>query len=156
MVHALQEVHRVLVSDGVLVDVRPAGESAVVEVVSARESVWVGEARQVASERTHDHAANAALERALRDEWFRREQADRFAYSYYWDSPKEMESYIEEEWAEAYTIEAEVWARLRSAWAVADGDARLRLQLSISRTIWRQQPAAHLRAARHSVPPTEN
>jgi|ABSQ01.1.fsa_nt_gi hypothetical protein len=131
MVHALKEIRRSLVRDGVLVDLRPLADHTRVEVSSSRETLQVGHVTQAPEDLANDEAANRAIAEAVQQGWFTRERQESFLFSYYWDSPSEMQEYVEEEWADFLTIDEELWRKVRSKWAVADGDARLRLPLKL-------------------------
>jgi len=141
MVHALKEIRRVLVRDGVLVDLRPLADRTRVEVSSRRETLQVGLVTQQPEDLADDEAANQAIADAVEQGWFTPEQEESFAYSYYWDSPSEMQAYVDEEWANFLTIDDELWRKIRSMWAVADGDARLRLPLKMLIARYRKIPA---------------
>ena len=67
-----------------------------------------------------------------------REQEEVFPFHYYWDSPGDMRQYVEEEWSDFISIEDDVWKNVRSLWAVADADARVRIQLNMLITRWRK------------------
>jgi hypothetical protein len=129
MVHALNEIRRVLFQDGILIDLRPLIERTLVEVASNRETLEAGLVTQQPEDLANDEAAKQSIARAIEQGWFIQEQEEFFPFSYYWDSPSEMQAYVEEEWADFLTIDEDLWRKIRSMWAVADGDARLRLPL---------------------------
>jgi hypothetical protein len=131
MVHALNEIRRVLFQDGILIDLRPLIERTLVEVASNRETLEAGLVTQQPEDLANDEAAKQSLARAIEQGWFIQEQEKSFRFSYYWDSPSEMQAYVEEEWADFLTIDEDLWRKIRSMWAVADGDARLRLPLKM-------------------------
>lgn len=136
MVHALSEIRRVLIPDGTLLDMRPLAENWPLEVRSAREARPAGQVSDLPHGREDDAAATAALSKAAEDGWFTRVQEEFFSLYYYWDSPSEMEKYIEEEWADFTRLDNNVRKNVRSMWALADGDARVRLRLKILITRW--------------------
>ncbi len=131
MVHALNEIHRVLARGGTLIDLRPLVYLAPVEVASIREIREAGHVSQLPEDLENDEAADRSIAEAASQNWFTHEQEDFFPFFYYWDSPKEMQEYIEEEWADFITIDEDVWKNIRSMWAVADADARLRMKLKM-------------------------
>jgi hypothetical protein len=131
MVHALKEIRRILVRNGVLIDLRPLIDRTLVEVTSNRETVEIGLVTQQPEDLADDEAASGAIAEAVEQGWFIRERGESFPYAYYWDSPSEMKVYVEEEWASFITFDEQLWRKIRSMWAVADGDARLRIRLKM-------------------------
>jgi hypothetical protein len=136
MVHALEELRRVLVPHAVLIDLRPLTGNWPVEVVSGRETVEAGRVSDLPLGLEDDAAANLAMQGAEESRWFSREREEFFSFHYYWDSPREMQEYVEEEWADFIGIEETVWKNIRSLWAVANADARLRVRLKMLITRW--------------------
>jgi hypothetical protein len=131
MVHALKEIQRVLASAGILIDLRPFVDKSPVEVVSGGETHLAGVVNQLPEDIANDEAANKSIEKAAEQGWFILERREFFPFSYYWDSPDEMQAYVEEEWADFVTIPAEVWRNARSLWAASDGHGQLRVQLKM-------------------------
>jgi hypothetical protein len=138
MVHALREICRVLIATGILIDLRPLAAEWPVEVVSARERKLAGEVTDLPQGLADDAAANHAISQAATDGLLRREEEEIFPFHYYWDSPGDMRTYVEEEWSDFISIEESVWNNVRSYWAVANADARVRIQLSMLITRWRK------------------
>jgi hypothetical protein len=138
MVHALEEIWRVLVSDGVLIDLRPLAANWPVEVVSRRERQRAGHVTDSEAALKDDAAANQAVEDAAQRGWCRREKEQTFPFNYYWDSPEQMRQFMEEEWEDFASLEEDLWKRIRSLWAVADADARVRIQVNMLITRWRR------------------
>lgn len=139
MVHALNEIHRVLAPDGVLIDLRPLAGNWPVEVASNREVKAAGRVSDMPTGLEDDQAANRSVAQAASQGRFAREREEFFPFFYYWDSPNEMQDYIEEEWADFITIDENVWKDIRSLWAVADADARLRVRVKMLITRWKKQ-----------------
>jgi len=137
MVHALNEISRVLVRDGILIDLRPLGDRAPVDVVSNRETRQAGNVSQLPEDLADDEAANESIAQAEEQNWFIKEREGFFPFYFYWDSPKEMQAYVEAEWANSVTIEEDEWKNIRSIWAVADADARVRIQMKMLITRWK-------------------
>ena len=138
MVHALGEICRVLTRSGTLIDLRPLAGKWPIEVVSARERREAGEVTDLPQALADDAAANLAMAQAASDGLLVREQEEIFPFHYYWDSPGDMRQYVEEEWSDFIGIEEGVWKNVRSFWAVANADARVRIQLNMLITRWRK------------------
>jgi hypothetical protein len=139
MVHALNEIRRVLVNNGILIDLRPLLDRWPVEVSSKGGNREVGRSTDLPDALDDDGAANQALADAIRRGWFLRERDDEFPFFYYWDTPREMQEYIDETWNDVIRIEDELWSHLRSLWATANADARARIRLKMRITSLRKQ-----------------
>ncbi len=139
MVHALHEIERVLAPDGLLVDLRPLLDQWPVEVAWAGGYEEAGRATDLPEPLADDAAANAAVAEFAASGRLRREREDMFSIYYYWDTPKEMESYIAEQWDDVISIEESVWKNLRSMWAEAAADAQPRLRVKMSITRYRKE-----------------
>jgi hypothetical protein len=139
MVHALDEIRRVLARNGILIDLRPLADRSPVEVVSASETRRAGLVDQLPEDVAKDETANRSIAQVEKRNWFTREREEFFPFNYYWDSPKEMQEYIEGEWADFITIDEKVLQNARSMWSVANADARVRMPLKMLITRWRKQ-----------------
>lgn len=139
MVHALSEIRRVLLRDGILIDLRPLVDEMPLEVVSSSETRVAGTANQLPEDRANDEAANHAIAEADSQNWFIKEREEFFPFNYYWDSPKEAQEHIESEWSNSITVDEDVWRNVRSIWAVANADAQVRIRLKMLITRWRKQ-----------------
>ena len=71
------------------------------------------------------------MSEAIAQKWYTLERKDFFPFFYYWDSPNEMQEYIQEEWEDFARIDDEQWSSIRSIWAVANADARLRIRVKM-------------------------
>jgi SAM-dependent methyltransferase len=138
MVHALQEIRRVLIREGTLIDLRPLAGNWPVEVVSLRATHEVGRVTDLPQGLEDDAAANRTIARAADDGWFLREKEEMFPLYYYWDSPKDLEDYVEENWSDFIAIDQAIYKKLRSVWALADADARVRVRANMLITRWRK------------------
>lgn len=136
MVHALGEIHRVLVPDGVLIDLRPISDRWQIEVVSARGIHETGRFRDLPLWLGDDDAANRAMEQAAANGWFIRAQEAFFPYTYSWDTPSEMEEWINEEWNESLELDDEAKRTTRSTWAISDADSQVRVNVKLLITRW--------------------
>jgi hypothetical protein len=138
MVHALDEIRRVLVPGGSLLDLRPLSEGWPVQVASAREVKETGRVRHFPAEVDADRAAHAALKEAESRGWFGREQAESFPFFYSWDTPGEMEEFIADDWSDAIELDEQVKKATRAAWAIGDAESRVQVRVTISITRWRK------------------
>ncbi|HUE98490.1 MAG TPA: hypothetical protein VMN99_04500 [Anaerolineales bacterium] len=138
MVHALDEIQRVLVPHGILIDIRPLGERWPVEVVSARGVKETGRVEDLPEQVKADVASNEAMKQAEADGWFRREQEELFPFFYSWDTPSEMEEFIADDWADFIGLSDEVRQATRSTWAIADADSRVRMRMQVLITRWKK------------------
>ena len=138
MVHALHEIHRVLAPNGILIDLRPLLDEWPLEVVTTSERKKTGRAVDLAEPLSDDKAANQAVSEIEKRGWFVREREETFPFNYYWDTPKEMREYLDETWDDVIRVENETWEKLKSLWAVANADARVRIQLKMLITRWKK------------------
>lgn len=138
MVHALGEIHRILVPDGILIDLRPIADSWAIEVFSARETYETGHVTDLALGLEDDEAANQAMRNAESKRWFRRENETFFPLHYIWDTASSMEQWIDEEWTNFIGLDDEARRVTRSAWALGDGDSRIRVRAKMLITRWKK------------------
>jgi len=138
MVHALSEIRRVLIPNGILIDLRPVLDHWQVEVASAREVRETGRMQDFPLGLADDEAANRSMAQSEERGWLRRDQEEFFSYYYSWDTPKEMEEWIEEEWHGFIELDEETKRATRSAWAVGDADTQVRLRVKMLITRWRK------------------
>jgi hypothetical protein len=137
MVHALSEIRRVLTADGIMIDLRPMLDSWPIEVVSAREIRRTGQIQDLPPGLADDEAANRSIAQAEQNGWFIREGKDFFPFSYSWDTPSEMEEWIETEWHDFIRLDDDPKRTTRSAWASADADARVQVKVKMLITRWK-------------------
>ncbi len=137
MVHALSEIRRVLIPNGILIDLRPVLDRWQIEVASIREVREMGRMQDFPVGLEDDKAANESVAHAAQNGWFTREQYEFFSFTYSWDSPKEMEEWIEEEWEGFIGLNEETKQATRAAWASADADARVRVKVKMLIAKWK-------------------
>jgi len=138
MVHALEEIRRVLVPNGILIDLRPLADNWRVEVVSLREVKRTGRVEDLPVQTDGDISANDAMREVEKRGWFKREQDELFPFFYSWDTPSEMEEFVDDDWSDFVGMEEDTRRATRSAWAVADGDSRVRVRVEIWIARWKK------------------
>jgi hypothetical protein len=138
MVHALEETRRILVPSGVLIDIRPLADQWQVEVVSARGFEETGRVTDLPDQTNADVASNEAMREVESRGWFSREQEEFFPFFYLWDSPREMEEFIATEWTDFAGLSEDVKQATRSAWALGDADAAVRVKVKMLITRWKK------------------
>lgn len=138
MVHALEEIRRVLVSDGVLIDLRPLAGQWRVEIVSSRELRQTGSVTDLPAGLEDDAAANRAMAEGESRGWFLRESEELFPIHYVWDTARDMEAWIDAEWEGFLTLGEETRRATRSAWALGEADSRVRVEVKMLITRWRK------------------
>lgn len=142
MVHALEEVRRVLVPGGILIDIRPFADGWQVEVASANEIKETGRVDDLPESVSADIASNQAMQEVESRGWFRREQEEFFPFFYSWDTPSEFEEFVAEDWSDFIGLSEEVKKATRAAWAIGDADSRVRVRVKILITKWRVTDAS--------------
>ena len=138
MVHALEEVRRVLKPDGILIDIRPLNGQWPIEVVSTRESRETGHVDDRPEPLNADKSSNKAVKEVEAHGWFNREQEEYFPFFYSWDTPSEMEEFIAEDWSDFIVLNENTKVATRSAWAIADADSRVQVRVKILITKWKK------------------
>ena len=137
MVHALSEIRRVLVPNGILIDLRPVLDQWQVEVASIREVREMGRMHDFPVGLEDDKAANESVSHAAQNRWFIREHEQLFPFIYSWDSPNQMQEWIEDEWEGFIQLDEQTKQTTRSTWASADADARVRVKMKMLITKWK-------------------
>jgi hypothetical protein len=138
MVHALNEIRRVLAPDGILIDLRPLAANWQIEVATSQDFLEAGTLSDSSTGLEDDRAANESMAKAEAQKWFIRQREEFFSFFYYWDSPNEMKEYVDEHWADFITVDETTWKNVRSRWAVANADARLRVRVKMLITRWKK------------------
>jgi hypothetical protein len=138
MVHALEEIKRTLVPLGLLIDLRPLLGSWPVEIAWGNEYREVGRLSDLPEGLADDEAANHAIDEAAHRGWFTLEAGERFPLFYSWDTANDMEEFLREEWDGFVTLEEEVGRAAKSAWAVANADARVRVRVDMLINRWKK------------------
>ncbi len=138
MVHALEEIRRVLIHGGVLIDLRPLADRWPVQVVSGDMQVGAGRIKDLPAGLADDQAANNAIQEAARLGWFVLESELNFPFFYYWDSPEEMLEHIREKWGDFMQVEEQVYSETQKAWENVGADRQVRVQAKMDLTRWRK------------------
>ena len=105
MVHALNRTRRWLRPDGCLIDLHPAGELAHVEVCTPGGVVRVGEVQDESDAKGplgRHHAAELALDEAVANHGWIREERATFTFSSQADSPEEIDAHLRRKWRAAH------------------------------------------------------
>ena len=95
--HALEEIWRVLMANGQLLDMRPISKERPLDVMT-NQGVKKAGVVDVSGRIPNDEAADNALSSVLKRGMFLNSRKHRFDHGYYWDTIEQMESYIEERW----------------------------------------------------------
>lgn len=138
MVHALSEIRRVLIPSGILIDLRPVLDRWQIEVASMREVREIGRMQDFPLGLADDKAANESVAQAAQNSWFTREQEEFFPFIYSWDSPNEMQKWIEDEWEGFIELDEQTKQATRSAWALGDADSFVRVSVKMLISRWRK------------------
>jgi len=137
MVHALDEIRRVLVPGGVLIDIRPLADRWSIGVGSTGRFKESGRVDDLPIQVNADTASNETMKEAEVRGWFQREQEVFFPFLYSWDTPSEMEEFVAEEWYDFAALSEEAKIATRSAWATANADSRVQIRVKILITRWK-------------------
>ena len=138
MVDALSEIRRVLVPNGILIDMRPLAERWQVEVVSSRGVTESGRVDDLPEQVSGDVASNKAMQEVETRGWFMRDSEEFFPFFYSWDTPSEMEEFVDDDWADFIGLSEEDRKSTRSAWAVGNADSRVRVRVKILIARWKK------------------
>ncbi|MBE7436196.1 MAG: hypothetical protein HS100_19930 [Anaerolineales bacterium] len=138
MVHALNEIHRILKPRGILIDLRPVEDNWSVEVVSSTGHRVAGKLMDMPVGIADDNAAFKAMKEVEALGWFSKEKGDEFGFFYIWDTPSEMKSYIDEEWEDFEKLDDDLYRKTSSLWASANADARVRVRVKMWIAAWKK------------------
>src|SRR5512139_4342521 len=116
MVHALEEIHRVLVPGGILLDLRPIADRWPIEIVQNGNPFETGRMTDLQAGIDADLAANQAIEEIIRRGRFEKTKNVTFYLFDYWNDPDEMSKDLTERWADDLKMEENVEKATRTAW----------------------------------------
>jgi len=126
------------VPNGILIDIRPLADNWRVEVASLRDVKRTGHVTDLPEQTNGDLASADAMRAAEASSWFKREQDELFPFSYSWDTPSEMEEFVNDDWSDFVALDEDTKRVTRAAWAVADGDSRVRIRMNVWIARWRK------------------
>lgn len=126
MVHALHEAWRVLVPQGILIDLRPTCTDVPLEILykDGGESAGLVD---LSPGRTHDQAADEAIDSVIREGIFKELKSEYFVFTNYWKSIEEMMVDWKDRWWEDANLSDEVL--LRASLIIKQHHSRARLRL---------------------------
>lgn len=136
MVHALDEIRRILRPGGILIDLRPVEDQWIVEVASSQEIQVSGHLTDLPTGKADDEAAFRTMREVEARNWFGREREQEFPLYYYWDTPSEMQEFMDTEWEDFEKMEADVYRTVQSQWTRANADARVRVRVKMLISRW--------------------
>lgn len=138
MVHALNEIHRILKPGGTLIDLRPLENSWAVEVVDSTGWQAIGRLKDQEIGLADDEAANQAMKTAQANGWFSQSKNTEFPFFYYWDTPSDMKNFIETEWELYEKMDDSLFKQTSAVWASANADARVRVRVKMWIAAWKK------------------
>jgi len=138
MVHALNEVKRVLAPSGILLDIRPEMDQWPVEIASAGNTEQTGRTQDFEGPLKDDETANRIMRNANSDNLLILETHENFPIFYSWDTPSEMEQWIDDEWEGFIKLDKDTRRATRSVWAVANADSRVQIKMKMLIAKWRK------------------
>ncbi len=128
MVHALHEAWRVLLPQGILIDLRPLCKDAPLEIGLTGGSALAGPV-DMSPGIVHEVAADRAIEAVVREGIFTRLQLEFFDFAYYWDNVADMLADMDEYWKGDVILPALVVRRARALFKKYQPQARVRLRV---------------------------
>lgn len=133
MVHALEESWRVLVPEGLLLDLRPRSTDSPFEVIFPKEVKTAG-LIDWSLDLEADTAADQALDEIIRVGAFTVKERDFFDFAYYWDSIDAAVTYIQEEWEGNAQLPKKVIKKARDMQASSRVQTRIRVPVKLQLT----------------------
>ena len=128
MVHALNDIRRVLVPDGYLIDLRPFIEKPPMEVVCGEHVIQAG-AVDESDSFPDELAANDAIYQVIADDRFMLEQSASFELFTYWESPQALKDHVDSR--DFGHVSAETVAQAEKILANCDPGAKFRTRLNM-------------------------
>lgn len=128
MVHALHEAWRVLVPQGILIDLRPYCVDVPLEILS-KEGIESAGLVDMSPDIVDDQAADAAISAVVGEGIFNELMSDYFDFAYYWNSVEEMMVDWDEKWKDNTILPEEVVQQASILYQKHDARARLRVRI---------------------------
>jgi len=110
MVHALHEAWRILVPQGILIDLRPLCDEAPLEIVfteGSESAGYVDMSPNIADEIAADHAIDSVVREGI----FMELKAEYFDIAMYWNTVKDMKADMDERWKDDVILREQVLRR---------------------------------------------
>jgi hypothetical protein len=112
MVHALKEAHRVLLPQGIMIDVRPLSVDVPLEIIYRDGSESAGMI-DMSPDIDNDIAADKAIESVLKERIYKESSKEYFDFAYYWKTIKDMEDDLDEFWKDDVILPDQVIQQAR-------------------------------------------
>ena len=112
MVHALKEAYRVLIPQGIMIDVRPLSVDVPLEIIYKGGSESAG-IIDMSPDIDLDIAADRAIASVVKDRIFVESKVEFFDFAFYWKTLKDMQDYMEEFWKDDVIVPEEVVKQAR-------------------------------------------
>lgn len=130
MVHALQEIWRVLVPDGCLIDLRPRATNWALEVVLDGQAMRAGQVDNTPFF-ADDNAAERAIKSVVHEGWFSLEHLTTFECASYWDTLEVMLTYYAGVANPSFIVPESVLATARRLAATVQLESKVRTLTSM-------------------------
>jgi hypothetical protein len=138
MVHALDEAWRVLVPQGILIDLRPYCVEVPLELVSAAGVESIARLDSSSSQ-PDDLAADRAFESAEQARIFKQLKLEYFHHAYYWNSVEDLRVDYEETWKDDIVLPGKVLRKVSSLYKKQTVPARLRVRIRVKLVVYVKQ-----------------
>ena len=136
MVHALQEIHRVLVDAGHLIDMRPLSGNWPLDIVAGEQVTAIGPVDDSQGVMV-DATASSAIASAVQKGRFALEHTEFFDIYYYWDTLADMQHYAEEHWKPEIILPVPLLEQARQTLS-QQPQSVLRIRLNMLLSIYRK------------------
>jgi hypothetical protein len=128
MVHALEQAWRVLVPNGIMIDVRPLSVDVPLEVVYPNGSEPAGMV-DLSPDLKYDIASDQAIDEVVNKGIFHQSELETFDYANYWKTYHGMVVDFDERWQDEIIVSKEVLKRARELYIQKRPSSRLRLPM---------------------------
>ena len=126
MVHALKEAYRVLIPQGIMIDVRPLSVDVPLEIIYKGGSESAG-IIDMSPDIDLDIAADRAIASVVKDRIFVESKVEFFDFAFNWKTLKDMQDYMEEFWKDDVIVPEEVVKQAR----ILMGKLRPQIQIRV-------------------------